>query len=365
MHKNKVWAAFFLLGVITMLGAFCFSKVLTHNYPKEDFDSSLKHTVVITPEKHSAINVPTTKEQAINSVPETKEQSANSVPETKEQITNSVPVTKVQPKNSVPDTSFIINNQGSNLNNLYKYSDNRSGNETYNVYSAQTLSICNQVGNITVYEDEVKDLRLTTSISVKADSKEIVNELIDNIMINTEENNNIFTINVLNKKNKTDYWNWKTTTYPLSYVNIDFKVTVPRNFKSFNINDSTGDIKVSNISGALKINNLTGDINIINANLVEDNAIDVKTGSVNVKADLSTAKTLVINTMTGSINLSVLKDKGISLDASLITGNIGGKYNGGLSADNNSPGIKSVSKVYSGGTTHVTLKTFTGDINVD
>ena len=372
MPKNKLLATFFILGVITISGAiFCSSKIINHNNHKED----IKNTALTTPEVYSTINIPTTKDQDNSSVPATKEQITNDVPvtneqavnsvsETNEQSTNSAPATKEQPENS--GTSVVLNNQGSDLNNkLYKYTSKSSYKSTCNVYSAQMLSICNQVGNITLYEAEINDIRLTTNISVKAKSQEIAKELMDNIMIYKEENNNIFKINVLSKKTKTDYWIWKTNTYPLSYVEIEFDVAVPKKFNSYKVDDSTGNIKLSDFSGTLKVNNLTGDINVINANLVGENTIDVKTGSVNVKTDLSTAKTFAINTMTGSINLVILKDKGISLEASLITGNIGGKYNGGYSADNNSPGTKSVSKVYNGGTTHVKLKTFTGDINVD
>lgn len=317
MPKNKLLAAFFLLAFITIVGAvLCFSKVLIFNYSKE-------------------------------------------------QTTNSTSMRKGKSENSVSPTSFIINNHDGDLNNVNKYFDNRSNKETYNVYSAQALSIYNQVGDITLYQGEVNDLCLETFISVKANSQEIVNQLIDNILINTEVNNGIFKISVLCKKDKSDYWNWKTSKDHLSQVSVGFDVVVPKNFKSFDIKDSTGDIKLLDLNGSLKVNNLTGDINVINANLVGDNIVEVKTGNITAKTDISAAKTLSINNMTGNINLSILKDRGISLDASLITGNICGKYKGGFTMDNDSPGIKSVSKVYNGGGTYVTLKTLTGDISVD
>jgi|GEM_PF-1352182 len=317
MPKNKLLIIFSLLAVIVILGAaLCFSKIFIFYYPKE-------------------------------------------------QTANSTPMPKKGSEISVSTTPFIINDKDANINDFNKYSGDKSCDRTYNVYSAQELSINNQVGNITLYEDEVKDLTLTTSISAKASSQEEVDHLIENVMISAEVDNGIFKIRVLSEKDKTDYWNWKTSTYPLSQVDIEFDVIVPKKFTSFDINDSTGDIKLSDISGKLKVYNLTGDINVINANLVGDNIIDVKTGNITAKTDISTAKALSINTMTGNINLTVLKDRGISIDASLMTGNIGEKYKGGFTVDENLPGMKSVSKVYNGGGTNVTLKTMTGDISVD
>lgn len=251
-----------------------------------------------------------------------------------------------------------------NLDNLYNFRK-LEADLSYTADVAESLKVDNQTGHIALRTAKVDDVRLRTIYTVDAETQAAVDELMGNIKINAIIDGGVFKINVLSKKDNTDYWTWKTNTYPLSSVQIDFAIVVPEKFKSFDLNTLTGNINVSSINGALKANTYTGDINIIDANIVGDNVIDVKTGDITTEAVINQADKLSLTTMTGNIKLSIPGDTGVSINASLMTGNIKGNFGGMLVGEKDLAGMSTASKVYNNGGTDVTLKTMTGDITVN
>lgn len=250
------------------------------------------------------------------------------------------------------------------LDNLYNYRK-LEADLSYTADVAESLKVDNQTGHIALRTAKVEDVRLRTIYTVDAETQAAVDELMENIKINAIIDGDVFKINVLSKKDNTDYWTWKTNTYPLSSVQIDFALVVPEKFKSFDLNTLTGNIYVSSINGALKANTYTGNINIIDANIVGDNVIDVKTGDITTEAVINQADKLSLTTMTGNIKLSIPGDTGVSINASLMTGNINGNFGGTFVGEKDLAGMSTASKVYNNGGIDVTLKTMTGDITVN
>ncbi len=250
------------------------------------------------------------------------------------------------------------------LDNLYNYRK-LEADLSYNADVAELLKVDNQTGHIALRTAKVADVRLRTIYTIDAETQAAVDELMGNIKINAIIDGGVFKINVLSKKDNADYWTWKTNTYPLSSVQIDFAIVVPEKFKAFDLNTLTGNINVSNINGTLKANTYTGNINIIDANIVGDSVIDVKTGDITTEAVINQADKLSLATMTGSVKLCIPGDTGVSINASLMTGNINGNFGGMLVGEKDITGMSTVSKVYNNGGTDVTLKTMTGDITVN
>ncbi len=250
------------------------------------------------------------------------------------------------------------------LGNLYNFRK-LEADLSYTADVAESLKVDNQTGHIALRTAKVEDVRLRTIYTVDAETQAAVDELMGNIKINAIIDGGVFKINVLSKKDNTDYWTWKTDTYPLSSVQIDFALVVPEKFKSFDLNTLTGNIYVSSINGALKANTYTGNINIIDANIVGDNVIDVKTGDITTEAVINQADKLSLTSMTGNIKLSIPGDTGVSINASLMTGNINGNFGGMFVGEKDLAGMSTASKVYNNGGTDVTLKTMTGDITVN
>lgn len=251
------------------------------------------------------------------------------------------------------------------LDKLYVFSDFNTSLEYYDAALAESLKVENQTGCITVRTANIEEVRLHTSNIVKAETQAIVDELINNIKINAIVDGSAFKINVLSKKDNTDYWDWKENTYPLSSVQINFILVVPNKFKSYDLNTLTGNIDIANINGTLNAITFTGKINISRANIVGDNVIDVKTGDITTEAVINNADTLSLTNMTGKIKISIPGDTGASINASVLTGNINGNFGGAFTGQKDMTGMTTASEIYNGGGTDITLKTITGDITVN
>jgi len=258
----------------------------------------------------------------------------------------------------------VVNCLTADMDNLYKFRRLKA-DLSYNADVAQSIKIDNQTGHIALRTANVDGVRLRTVYTVEAQTQAAADELMSNIKINAIVEDDVFKINVLTKNDNTDYWNWKTNAYPLSSVQIDFALVVPEEFNSFDLNTFTGNINVSKTNGTLKANTYTGNINVLDANIVGDSVVDVKTGDITTEAIINQADTLNLTTMTGNIKLSIPEDTGASINASLMTGNIGGDFGGVVVGEKDLTGMSTFSKEYNNGGTDVVLETMTGDITVN
>lgn len=185
--------------------------------------------------------------------------------------------------------------------------------QSYPFNSNGKISVSNINGSITVEAWDRNEIKLE---SVKtADSRETLS------MVDIEINAKIDSFNV-----ETDYKNWNNDGRNNNWRNgrsirVEFRLTVPRGAYLDEIETVNGSVSVSNMTNYTKISAVNGGVKAIN--LRGTAKLSTVNGKTEAEFDsLQTADKISLDTVNGTVNLTLPSDINATLKASTVNGSI-------------------------------------------
>lgn len=228
----------------------------------------------------------------------------------------------------------------------------------------KNLYVENVVGDIRVVKTEGDSIAIKVNKRVEGPTKDKVQEVMDNIIVNSEVNGGRLEIKAVTKDGKKDFWRWKNDNYNSMNVNIDFYVEVPMNVENCIIKDVTGNIEIEKLAGDFSIDSVTGNIDLKNTTIFGKSNINLVTGNISLRTDIDKTVDLVVSNVTGNLNIALPREAGFSIEGSVVTGNIGGSFEG-VKANKSITGGGSIDQSFNDGSASIKFELITGNLDLN
>lgn len=159
----------------------------------------------------------------------------------------------------------------------------RSVEKTFQVQPGGTLRVSTQGGDVTVRTAEVPEVRVTARQSIRADSEQEADELLEKLILKIEQSGDDVTAEAKYERGRPARWfrSWPP-------VQVDFVVTVPTRY-NVDLRTSGGDVTVGDLAGTAKAHTSGGDIRLDRI----DGDVDAHTSGGDIRLREGTARAKV------------------------------------------------------------------------
>lgn len=226
------------------------------------------------------------------------------------------------------------------------------------------LYVENVVGDIRIVKTEGESIKIKVDKRVEGPTKDKAEEVMSNILINSEVTGGRLEIKAVTKDGRKDFWNWKSDNYATMNVNLDFYVEVPMKVENCRIKGVTGNIEVEKIDSVFNVDNVTGNIKLKDTTMQGQSYVNLVTGNIDLEADIEKGSDIKLSNVTGNLNIALPKDAGFNIEGSIVTGNIAGSFDG-IKANKSITGGGSVNQSFNDGGSKVKFELVTGNVKVN
>lgn len=207
----------------------------------------------------------------------------------------------------------------------------------YDRGDAPELEVVNGVGEIIVSKADVEDINISVKGKASGENKDTCKVVLDNIYINTVNENGKFTVNVKCKDNKDlSFWDWVEEKYNSYDTSIKLDIKVPQGINIYKADLGVGNVKFEGIAGEVSINTAVGNTELSDVILTNKSIIATGTGNVSLDiSDLENSEEIKVTTGVGDINVKIPEGASYTINSSGFMNNKSEEVvNGGKTAIN-------------------------------
>jgi hypothetical protein len=126
---------------------------------------------------------------------------------------------------------------------------------------------------------------------------------------------------------RVDFWTWKDANHPDVNVGLEYELSVPVGVKVVEIRQAAGNTVFEAYAGTVSIANNAGNVTMTGARLTGDSRIALVSGNLDMGVStLAADASLTAELTAGSISLTMPKNMGALLQASVGAGTISGNF---------------------------------------
>ncbi len=199
--------------------------------------------------------------------------------------------------------SCNINISGLNNDMSLDFIKKNSETQTVDVKNIRKIEIDVAVGKCNIIVGDSDKAVINADCEYKAISEKKAQKAMDNTKLRCEIKDNALHIDFIDSETGKKIGNMKDS----HLVNIvtDIEVTLPDNFKDFDISTDVGDIKIDGFSGSFDISSDVGDVNAKNLTITDKSYFSSDVGNIECTVESLSAKELELNADVGDVDLSL------------------------------------------------------------
>lgn len=220
---------------------------------------------------------------------------------------------------SLCSCSVSINETGNNM--MLDFIKKDSETKRIDVKGIKEIKIDIDVGDCNIIAGGSEEAVIKTSCEYKAISEKKAQKALENTELRCEIKGDALHIDFINSETGKKIGSIQNG----NLVNIitDIEVTLPDNFRSFDISTDVGEIEINDFSGAFDISSDVGDVTAKNLTITGKSKFDSDVGDIDCFVDSIAGTELELKTDVGDIDLSLGAAKNSEIDIESNVGNIG------------------------------------------
>lgn len=260
--------------------------------------------------------------------------------------------------------SCNVNIHGLNNDMSLDFIKKNSETQTVDVKNIKKIEIDIAVGKCNVIAGDSGKAVINADCEYKAISEKKAQKAMDNTKLRYEVKDDTLHIDFIDSETGKKIGNMKDS----HLVNIvtDIEVSLPDDFKDFDISTDVGDIKIDGFSGSFNISSDVGDVNAKNLTITDKSYFNSDVGNIECTVDSLSAKELELNADVGDVDLSLGTIGKSEIDIESDLGNIkldtqGKEYEEISSKKDN---VEQEKKIIIDGKCTVEMKADVGDVKI-
>ncbi|WP_066506684.1 DUF4097 family beta strand repeat-containing protein [Abyssisolibacter fermentans] len=194
------------------------------------------------------------------------------------------------------DSVFSINDTIGFFSDMYKYHSEYNREFNIQLSDQELVELYNNHGKINVRKGDVKDLKVTASISIDNNDEEYTNAFVDRLIQINEDNDYILI--------KTSIDNYDRRL--IKNLEVNYNIILPRDIQ-LNVENSYGEIRVKDNNKKIELKNRHGDVIVSNVKSIDvkNSYGDIEISNISDDVKLSNRHgKITVNNVKGKVNVS-------------------------------------------------------------